>query len=95
MIHSTSCLSEADQILSKTIIDVILLDHELGDGEKGIDYLQTIRKNSATVQVIMVTKHCEMEYVVDAIKKSAFYYLSKPVNSDELLSLTEKAVNLS
>lgn len=63
--------------------DLILLDIMMPD-ISGIEVLEKIRakKNKLELPVIMVTSKDEVEDIVDALKKGASDYVTKPVNID-------------
>lgn len=78
-------LGEADGVSSGVKLirektpDIVLLDVEMQDGN-GFDLLD--RLNDEKQLVIFITAY--NQYAIKAIKKSAFDYLEKPVNPEEL-----------
>tara|TARA_R110002096_G_scaffold200286_2_gene384169 strand:+ start:610 stop:1065 length:456 start_codon:yes stop_codon:yes gene_type:complete len=95
LLGSLGCndLIEADGIemawqhLSRTPIDLMLLDYELLDGT-GIKLIRELRANSAlpncSVPTIMLTGHSEAAVVEESICAGADGYLVKPVMPDKL-----------
>lgn len=71
--------------------DVVLLDYNL-PGMNGLEALEKIREIDRRVKVIMVTGHGNVRIAVNAMKASAFDYLSKPVVLAEVRALIDKAV---
>jgi DNA-binding NtrC family response regulator len=57
----------------------------------GIATLQEIKKTSPDTTVVMMTAHGSIESAVEAIKKGAHDYISKPFTHKEFLHLVEKA----
>jgi len=82
---------EALSILSKTNVDVVLLDMRLGN-ESGLDILQDIKHEFPDVEVIIITAYGTIKNSVEAVQLGAFYYLTKPVDLNELFIYVHKAL---
>ena len=82
------------QTLSQTDlpIDLALIDLRLPDGN-GMDLLKFVKKIHPKCEVIVLTGFGTVEDAVTATKEGAFHFLTKPFNIEELISLTEKALN--
>lgn len=61
-------------------------------GMDGIEVLKTIRAESETTQVILVTGHGGVDTAIQALREGAFGYLQKPVEYDELEIEIRKAL---
>jgi DNA-binding NtrC family response regulator len=72
-------------------IDVVLSDLNMGD-VSGLDLLNLWKKRQPDTQFILVTGHSSINSAVEAMKSGAFDYITKPVNSDELIHLIRRAV---
>jgi len=72
--------------------DVIVLDYNL-PGMDGLQALKSIRGLDARIKVIMLTGHGSVRIAVDAMKASAFDYVTKPVALSELKALIAKAID--
>ncbi|MEO0287537.1 MAG: sigma-54 dependent transcriptional regulator, partial [candidate division WOR-3 bacterium] len=70
--------------------EIILLDQKLPDIQ-GIEILTNIKEINPLIPVIIITAYGEIKDAVEAMRKGAFYYLTKPVNPDELILLIKKA----
>lgn len=64
--------------------DMVLLDQRLPD-TNGIEVLGKIRNINPKIPVILVTAFANVSDAVTAMKQGAFHYLTKPVDTDELL----------
>ena len=75
---------EALAFLTNTPVDVVVLDVKM-PGMDGIETLRTIKKRHPLVEVIMLTGHANVEVAIQGMELSAFDYLMKPINIDDLL----------
>lgn len=64
--------------------DLVLLDVMLPDG-KGVDLLEPIHAHDAETVAIIITGYATVELAVEAIKKGAYNFISKPFTADQLL----------
>ncbi len=89
----TTCRSGFDALekLKKTQFDVILTDIKMPE-LTGIELLQRIHTANSLVPVILMTAFAELEVAVDALKRGAFDFITKPYNPEYLLYAVEKAV---
>jgi two-component system response regulator AtoC len=71
-------LKEARSELSKTYPDVTLVDLNLPDGS-GMDLLKDIESGGGG-QVILITGHASVDTAVEALRRGASDYLTKPVD---------------
>ncbi|MBI4237181.1 MAG: sigma-54-dependent Fis family transcriptional regulator [Deltaproteobacteria bacterium] len=88
-LHVATSLSQGLQLLSARPIDLVLLDIALGS-ENGLEGLQLIKKDSNSVDVVMVSGERDPRQIVQSIRAGAADYLSKPFDIDELIALIEK-----
>ena len=71
--------------------DVILCDIKMPDGN-GLDLLRKVRDENLPTPVIMITAHTSTEDAVEAMKRGAVDYISKPFNNDELVLVVRRAL---
>jgi DNA-binding NtrC family response regulator len=71
--------------------DVILLDLKLQDGD-GLELLPQIKKQWPDTEVIMLTGNATFEVAVEATKRGAYNFQSKPFETKVLLLSLERAV---
>ena len=75
-------------------IDIILLDVML-PGRTGLDLLPIIKKVHPEVEVIIMTAFATLENAIEAIKKGAYDYITKPFKIDKLELTLERALEKS
>jgi DNA-binding NtrC family response regulator len=71
--------------------DVILLDLKLPDGD-GLELLPQIKKQWPDTEVIMLTGHATFDVAVEATKRGAYNFQSKPFVTKVLLLSLERAL---
>ena len=74
--------------------DLIILDHVVDDGEKGLDFLPKIKSLAAHIPVIMISGTLKIREQFSAVQgpRSVHYVLEKPVDPDELDKTVEVAL---
>ncbi len=72
--------------------DLVISDIKMPE-MSGTDLLDSIKQISPNAKVILLTAYGSVEDAVKAMKNGAFYYLTKPVNLEELEFLIKKAFN--
>ncbi|MCJ7467436.1 MAG: sigma-54 dependent transcriptional regulator [Maribacter sp.] len=71
--------------------DVILTDLRLPDYD-GIQLLSDIKSSNPSTAVIVMTGYAEVGSAVQAMKKGAFDYISKPFTPENIVAIIEKAI---
>ena len=72
--------------------DVVLCDIKMPKLD-GIEFLQKVIESNSEVPVIMISGHGNIETAVDAVKKGAFDYISKPPDLNRLLITIRNALD--
>lgn len=72
--------------------DVVLCDIKMPKLD-GIEFLQKVIESGTDVPVIMISGHGNIETAVDAVKKGAFDYISKPPDLNRLLITIRNAMD--
>ncbi len=81
---------EALEVFTKENPDLVISDIRMPEMD-GITLLESIKAQAPLAKVILLTAYGSVEDAVKAMKKGAFYYLTKPVNLEELEFLVKKA----
>jgi DNA-binding NtrC family response regulator len=82
-IDEASSLAEARDAVSSKRIGAVLLDLKLPDGN-GIDWIPGLRENYPDVAIVVITGSGDVPVAVDAMRRGADNFLTKPVNMSEL-----------
>ena len=80
-------------LFEKQKVDVALLDLNLGHGGYGLDVLGKIRELDPEVMGIILTAYASVESAVDALRKGAYDYLTKPFANDHLKAVVRNALS--
>jgi len=73
------------------LADVVLLDIKL-PGESGLDLIPHLIRRYSDTLIIVVTAINELDVAIQCIRKGAYDYITKPVNTDEVISCTKRAI---
>jgi len=70
--------------------DVIVLDLQLPDGS-GLELFERVRAADPKRPVVFITAHGTMETTIEAMKRGAFDYLTKPLDLEQMSGLLGRA----
>jgi two-component system response regulator PilR (NtrC family) len=79
------------QLRSDTPFDLVVTDLAMPDGS-GMGVLREARARDESTQVVMITAYATTSQAVCALRDGAYDYVQKPFKNDELLAVTEKAL---
>ncbi len=82
----TAMLKAEEREFSLALVDLVLPD---GDG---LHLLRMLKSKDSSLEVIIMTGHSSIGKAVEATKQGAFYFVAKPFDSEEMLSLVGKAL---
>ncbi|MFH2093573.1 MAG: response regulator [Pseudomonadota bacterium] len=78
-------------IIEKEEICMVICDIKM-PGMDGIEVLSHIKKNNENIIVIMVTGYSTIETAIEAMKKGAYDFISKPFSPDQLRIVVKRAI---
>src|SRR5688572_3064311 len=76
--------------LSTRPFDVVLVDLRM-PGRSGLELVDEVRRRKLDTTVVVMTAYGSKEVAIEAMKRGAYDYLSKPFEPDELVLLLRKA----
>jgi len=76
--------------LDRARFDVILTDLVM-PGDSGIDLLRAAKEIHPDVEVILMTGYATADTAIEAMRNGAFHYIMKPLKTEEVVNLVEKA----
>jgi DNA-binding NtrC family response regulator len=83
---------EALEVMKAHEIDLVMLDQRM-PGEPGIDVLPRIKAADPSTVVVIATAVRELRTAVEALKRGAYDYLTKPFDVDDILMLAQRALD--
>jgi len=89
--QTTSSGEEAIKNADKFKPDLILMDQKM-PGIDGIEAMVKIKEKHPLSTVIIITAYGSIPLAVEAVKKGAYDYISKPFDNDELLIVIQRAL---
>jgi DNA-binding NtrC family response regulator len=78
-------------ILGVREVDLVMLDQRM-PGEAGVDVLPRVKAIDPSVVVVLATAVREVRTAVEALKRGAYDYLTKPFDVDDILALADRAL---
>lgn len=86
--------AEALTLVADELPDVVITDLRMA-GMDGMELFEAFRRRSPTLPVILLTAHGTIPDAVAATRRGVFAYLTKPINSQELMSTVADALKVS
>ncbi len=86
--------NEALEILTRKKISLVLMDIMMGE-MNGLEALDRIHKQQSGLTVIMMTGYGTIELAVDAIRRGAWDFVTKPLELDTLTRMLRKGLERS
>ncbi len=83
---------EGLKMIQSEAFDLVICDFRLPD-HTGLEMLERIKILQKDLQVIIITGYSDVRIAVEALKKGAFDYVTKPLYPDEILLTVNKALN--
>jgi DNA-binding NtrC family response regulator len=83
---------DALEILREQMVDVVVTDLKLGGDIDGLDVLEAAKKYNPDTEVILITAYATIDTCKKAIRQGAYDYLVKPLDIDQLRTLTGQAL---
>src|SRR5689334_21985497 len=93
-IHEAADREEGLKKFKDKSYDVVLCDIKMPKVD-GIEFLQRAGETNADVPIIMISGHGNIETAVEAVKKGAYDYISKPPDLNRLLITIRNAMDKS
>jgi two-component system response regulator PilR (NtrC family) len=75
--------AEGQEIAGREPVDLAIVDVMLPD-QSGIDVLDELKKSDPELVVVMITAFASVETAIEAMKRGAFDYVTKPFKNDEV-----------
>jgi two-component system response regulator AtoC len=78
-------------VIREKNLDLVITDLKM-PGKSGMELLPLSKEQKPATPIIMITAYGNIGFAVEAIKKGAYDFVTKPFDEDELLSVIKKAL---
>ena len=92
-ISEAASLAEAGEAVASQRFDAVILDITLPDGS-GIDFIDSLRLNDPCIPIIVITGAGDIPLAVDAMRRGADNFLTKPVDNAALAEFLGKTLEI-
>ncbi len=82
---------DALEKLAETLVSLIILDIRM-PGRSGLEVLPEIKSKYPDTAVVMATATTDTATAVEAMRRGAYDFISKPFNADELAFIVKRAI---
>jgi len=90
-VTTASCVEEGRTQIREGSFDLVLCDIIMPDGS-GLDLLREIKQQDSRMSVIMMTAYTSTKTAIEAMRRGAYDYVSKPFDVEELKVIIQKAL---
>ncbi len=98
-VHTLSNPDHLDKVMSDIQFDLLLLDMNLtrgeNDGTQGLQLIELVINSYPDVEVIPITAYGEINLAVEAMRRGARDFITKPWSNEKLLASVRMALKLS
>lgn len=84
-------VNAVEKVKSKTY-NMVLLDVDM-PRMNGLEALKVIKEHDPSIIVLILTAYANIDDAVRAVKEGAFNYVSKPIKSEDLVAMVDRAIN--
>jgi two-component system, NtrC family, response regulator GlrR len=84
-VNAVPTIENALKITREGLLDLALLDLMLSEKENGIELMDRIHQIAPEIPIIILTAHGTIDTAVEAMKRGAYSYLTKPFDRRELI----------
>lgn len=91
-VKTASTFADAQQVIEKETLDLVLCATHLEKGNDGLAVLTESRRKNPALPVIVLSTTSDINVCKEALKLGAYDYLVRPMDMDELLRMVDQAV---
>jgi len=92
-VEEADSLETARQAVVTRSVDCVLLDLNLPDGN-GMDWIRDLRENQPATAILVITGRGDIPLAVEAMRRGADHFLTKPPNMGEVEVFIRKSLEL-
>ncbi|MEM6960271.1 MAG: response regulator [Myxococcota bacterium] len=91
-VYAADCAASARSAVRDHSIDFVVLDLRLRE-ESGLDLLADLLKCDPDLSIVLLTGYGSIATAIEAVKRGAIHYLTKPVDVDDILRVFTSAAS--
>ncbi len=99
VVHEAGSIAEAETVIARDPVDLILLDVKLGD-DNGLDLLRSLKSRgddgmssrTSEIPVVMISGHATIDDAVAATRLGAFDFMEKPLDRNRVVVAARNAL---
>ncbi len=84
-------VNAVEKIKTKTY-NMVLLDVDM-PRMSGMEALKVVKEHDPSIIVLILTAYANIDDAVQAVKEGAFNYVSKPIKSEDLVAMVDRAIS--
>lgn len=90
-VHMAADLGEAETEIAREAPEFVVLDLRMPDGS-GLDLIARIKQIDPATRIVVLTGYGSIATAVEAVRRGATHYLTKPADADEILAALHRDV---
>ena len=88
-VRAAATIEAAERAIADEPPELALVDLRVGD-RSGLDLIQTLRQADAATRIVVLTGYGSVATALEAVKRGAVHYLTKPAHADEILAAFDR-----
>jgi two-component system, response regulator RegA len=84
-VRGAASVAQAEQLAREDPPELVLLDLRVGN-ENGLGLISTLREIDPATRIVVLTGYGSVATAVEAVRRGAVHYLTKPADADEILA---------
>lgn len=90
-VQTASSGEKAVKLVQESAFDLVITDFRM-KGANGIEVLEAVKVHNSAIPVLLMTAYASAETAVEAMKKGAYDYISKPFKVEDLQLIIKNAI---
>jgi two-component system response regulator RegA len=88
-VRAAGTAREAETMAREDPPELALVDLRIGD-DSGLELIRTLREIDLGTRIVVLTGYASVATAVEAVRRGATHYLTKPADADEILAAFER-----
>lgn len=91
-VRGASTVAQAETLAREDPPELVLLDLRVGN-ENGLGLIATLREIDPATKIVVLTGYGSVATAVEAVRRGAVHYLTKPADADEILAAFDRTAD--